>query len=239
MPESGITLPSGGPTLRSFLANNPEGNPREHQGLFLCDAQGRIIDTLTPSESPTTTTRGLAVAPIRPRRPVHMFVTTEITLATTVGVKELVTLWHPSTQTKEVRIFEIGVSFRVLHTAGTMGFELQFISGEAGTPGGATITPQALNRGDVASPLVVRQVVTAAPTVTGSVFQRAVFPLPSASAPVTSNDGFTIFEVNDTDMADAIFFRGSQAEGLRITANVAAALTTAPIMTLYVKYMEL
>lgn len=189
--------------------------------------------------SPAPTDKGLAVVPLVKHEPGYQVVTTEITSATTTGIKELLTLWHPNTLLKDAFILEIGINFRIVQTAGTFGFELQFISAENATPGGTTLTPQPFNRGDAASGLTVRQVVTGAPTVTGSIFQRATFPLPAAASPMVTFDGFIVFSCEDrVNYSDAIQLRNGQSEGLRISQDIAAALTTAPIFTAYAKYVE-
>jgi hypothetical protein len=171
-------------------------------------------------------------------RPAYQILSGEITSATTVGVKENLTLWHPATLAKKVLILEIGANIRVNQTAGTYGWELQFISAEAGTPGGTVVTPQPLNRGLAASGLTVRQVPTGAPTVAGSIFQRSSFPLPAAAAPMISQEGYILFRTVGPRLEDAIELRSGQAEGLRISQNVLAALTTAPIFSIWVKFLE-
>lgn len=170
------------------------------------------------------------------RKPSYQVVTGEITSALTVGVKENLTLWHPSSVEKDVLIVEIGVNLRVAQTAGTFAWELQFISAENATPGGTALTPQPLSHGDAASGLVARQVPTGAPTVSGEVFQRAAFPLPAAAAPWVGYDGFVLFRARD--LGEAIVLGNAQAEGLRITQNVIAALTTAPVFSIFARYIE-
>lgn len=209
-------------------------------GLPVQISDGTDIATVIPRDgSSASTDKGLAVVRLAAHRPFYQVVTTEITSATTTGVKENLTLWHPASVTKDVFIVEIGANVRVVQTAGTFGWELQFISAENGTPGGTTLTPQQLRRTDAASGLTVRQVPTGAPTATGAIFQKAAYPLPAAATPFTQPEAFIIYSASDRDeYSDAIQLQNGQAEGLRISQNVAAALTTAPIFTLYVKYVE-
>jgi hypothetical protein len=200
---------------------------------------GTDESTVIPRDiAPTSSDKGLAVVPLPPRLPTYQVVTSEITSATATGVKEILTLWHPNTLTKDVMITEIGVNTRVIHTAGTYGFEFQFISAENGTPGGTTITAQPLRLGDAASGLTIRQVVTGAPTTTGQIFQRAVFPLPAAATPLTGpgEEATILFRANAPE--EGITLRNGQNEGLRISQNIIATLTTAPIFTVYVRYIE-
>jgi hypothetical protein len=197
--------------------------------------QATIIPRGTAEAS---TDKGISVVPLAAKLPTYQVATTEITSATATGVKENLTLWHANTVTKDVFITEIGVSVRVVQTAGTFAWELQFISAENGTPGGTTITAQPLNLGDAASGLTIRQVVTGAPVVAGQIFQHAAFPLPAAATPFdgSSIEATILFKAESP--SEAITLRNGQSEGLRITQNIAATLTTAPIFTIYVRYIE-
>lgn len=202
---------------------------------------GDGVDTATiipRGTSPSPTDAGMAVVDLFGYRPTYQVVTTEITSATATGVKENLTLWHPNTVTKDVFILEIGVNTRVVQTAGTFAWELQFISAENATPGGTTITAQPLNLGDAASGLTIRQVPTGAPTPTGQVFQRAAYPLPAAATPFSgpSSEATILFQAITPD--DAIQLRSGVSEGLRITQNIAATLTAAPVFTIYARYIE-
>jgi hypothetical protein len=64
------------------------------------------------------------------------------------------------------------------------------------------------------------------------------FPLPAAATPFNgaSEEGTILFRAHDE--SEAIVLRNGQAEGLRITQNISATLTTAPIFTIYVRYIE-
>lgn len=190
--------------------------------------------------APTAADKGLCVVALSVARPSYQLCTTEITSATATGVKENLTLWHPSSLAKDVFIVEIGVNIRIMQTAGTFGWELQFISAENGTPGGTPLTPQPLDQSIGASGLTVRLVPTGAPTVAGQIFQRASFPLPAAASPLmASYDGVVLFRAKDlVDYSDAIRLKNAVAEGLRITQNIIATLTVAPVFTIYVRYIE-
>lgn len=226
-------------TLATNIPDITDRATRETGRVRLWD--GTDEATVIPRDSASTSTdKGLAVVKLSQHAPGYQVVTTEITSATTVGVKENLTLWHPAATAKNVYIVEIGANIRVVQSVGTFAWELQYISAENGTPGGTTITAQPLNLGDAASGLTTRQVPTGAPTVSGQIFQRASFPLPAAATPYTGGpEGFIIFRAEDRDnFTDAIQFRSGQAEGLRISQDVLAAITTAPVFTLYVKYVE-
>lgn len=202
-------------------------------------SDGTDVATVIPrGSSPTSSDKGLAVMPLYSGRPGYQVVSSEITSATATGVKENLTLWHPNTLAKDVFILEIGVNVRVVQTAGTFAWEMQYISAENGTPGGTTLTAQPLNLGSAASGLTIRQVPTGAPTTTGQIFQRASFPLPAAATPFDgpANMGTILYRAHEPD--DALQLRASQNEGLRITQNIIATLTTAPIFTVYVRYIE-
>lgn len=243
-PVSGtVTANAGTGTMAVSIATNTpdviDRATRETGRVRLWD--GTDEATIIPRDSASTSSdKGLAVVKLSQHAPGYQVVTTEITSATTTGVKENLTLWHPAASTKNVYIVEIGANLRVVQTAGTFAWELQYISAENGTPGGTILTVQPLNLADAASGLTVRQVPTGAPTTSGAIFQRASFPLPAAATPYTGGpEGFIVFRAEDRDnFTDAIQLRSGQAEGLRISQNVIAAITTAPIFTLYVKYVE-
>jgi hypothetical protein len=162
------------------------------------------------------------------------YVSGELTLATATGVQDLLTLWHPSASSVTVYVLAVNVYFRVLQTAGSLGFEGQFITAENGTPGGTTVNSQTLNRSGGAGALTARSQVTGAPTTTGNLILKRPFPLPAAAAPRPSE-----FPLVDTrSLADIPQLRGGQAEGLRLSANVAATLTTAPVCVIEVLTYE-
>jgi hypothetical protein len=155
----------------------------------------------------------------------------EITLATTTGIKELVTLFHPATEAKSYYVTFVEVFNSVAQTAGRAVFELQFITAEAGTPGGTQVTPQCISDRTASSAALVRSGVTAAPTTAGQVFARR------GSTGTTAFQPHRVFE--PTTFEDCIKLRGGQAEGIRFTANVMAAITGAPIYTVRVRWIEL
>lgn len=243
-PVSGSVNVANFPAIQpvSLATNTPDVTDRatrETGRVRLWD--GTDEATIIPRDSASTSTdKGLAVVKLSQHAPGYQTVTTEITSATTTGVKENLTLWHPAASLHNVYIVEIGANLRVVQTVGSFAWEVQYINAENATPGGTTLTGQPLNRGDAASDLIVRQVPTGAPTTTGQVFQRASFPLPAAATPYTGGpEGFIVFRAEDRDnFTDAIQLRSGQAEGLRITQNILAAITTAPVFTLYVKYVE-
>lgn len=167
--------------------------------------------------------------------PSYQVVSNEITSALTTGVKQNLSLFHPKSSKRDVLITEIGVNVRIVQTAGTFAWELDFISAENGTPGGTQRTPQPLNGGP-ASELVVREVVTGAPTGTGAKIQRASFPLPAAATPFVQPEGFIIFRAQDED--ERILLPAGADRGINVTQNVLAALTTAPVFSVYVRFIE-
>src|SRR3954447_16093500 len=74
-------------------------------GLPVQITDGTDVATVIPRDgSSASTDKGLAVVRLAAHRPFHQVVTTEITSATTVGVKENLTLWHPNTLLKDVFI---------------------------------------------------------------------------------------------------------------------------------------
>lgn len=186
---------------------------------------------------PTASDKGVCVVPLNVIRPSYQVVTTEITSATTVGVKQNLHLWHPASLAKDVFIVEIGVNTRIVQTAGTFAWELSFTSA-IGT-GGTTATPQQLNNADPASGVEARIVQTGGGTLKGQIFQRASQPLPAAATPWVGYDGIVIYRAKDLDdYSDAILLRNGIAEGLNIQQNVIAALTTAPIFSIYARWVE-
>ena len=189
---------------------------------------------------PTANDKGMCVVSLNVPRPAYQVVTGEITSGTAVAVANPLTIWHPVTLTKDVFITEIGVNVRIVQTAGTYAFELSFISAEAATPGGTTLTPQQLDRSQPASGLTVRQSPTGAPTLTGQIFQRAAQALPAAAVPQISNyDGIVVYRARDLDdYSDAILLRNGQAEGIVIRQNIITTLSTAPVFSVYARYVE-
>jgi hypothetical protein len=263
--ESFVQLPldGSGRKVRSFQ-QVVGANTVEHQGFVLCDSAGNIIDSL--NAAPAGTERALPVrqvgaAPSMPAsvgqkamaaslpvaiasdqsvldsiglpldQPVMSVATSaEITLPTTTGVKEVLTIWHPTAEAKSYYIFEVRFAVRVATSAGAANTELQYISAENGTPGGTALTPQAIYDRTVASNALVRQVVTGAPTVVGQIFQRKSF---TQNAPGYDHSVFAT-----TGFRDCIRLRGGVSEGLRISANVTSALTGAPILHAFARWIE-
>ncbi len=166
---------------------------------------------------------------------IYGFSTGEVTLAVGAGTQEILTIFKTAAVTEVVQLLELrwhpaGVPI----TAGRAAFGFQFITAEAATPGGTVITPQPMNRGNVLpANVTTRQVVTGVPTVTGQLFNRRPllsFPnvtgtMPGISQP-GSEDGQRIY---DAAKQGAIVLRGGQAEGIRVSLNVVAALTGAQI----------
>jgi hypothetical protein len=185
-----------------------------------------------------STDKGLAVVVLPARQPTYQCVTAEITSGTAIATAQNLTFFHPNTLAKDVFIVEIGVNVRIVQTAGTFGWELQFFTAEGGTPGGTALTPQPLNLGDAASGLTVRTSPTGAVTVAGQTFQRASFPLPAAATPFdgSSNHGTIIFRAETPE--EGITLRSGQAEGLLVRQNIIATLTTAPVFNIYARYIE-
>lgn len=188
---------------------------------------------------PSATDYGMAVVPLNIPRPSYQAVTGEITSGVAVATAQSLTLWHSATFVKDVFIIEIGANVGVQHTAGRFAFELQYIVAEAATPGGTQLSPQALDRGLAASGLTVRQ-LPAQPSNTGAVFQRAVQAPAAAATPQGTNyDGVVIYRAKDLDdYSDAIKLRNGVAEGLTVRQNIITALTTAPVFSVYARWVE-
>jgi hypothetical protein len=171
----------------------------------------------------------LVTAPGALRTGVHSFVSAELTLATTAGTKEMLTIWHPNTVSSELMLLDLrwqptGTPV----TAGRAYWEFQFISAENGTPGGTSITAAQLNRGNsLSGSVAIRQGVTGAPTTTGPIFERRPlihFPQPASSGDVPGEMDSRLW---DYRVQGAIVMRASTSEGLRVTLFVASALTGA------------
>lgn len=188
---------------------------------------------------PSATDYGMAVVPLNIPRPSYQAVTGEITSGVAVATAQLMTVWHPSNLAKDAFIIEIGANVGVQHTAGRFSFDLQYISAENATPGGTTVTAQPLDRALSVSGLVVRQ-APAAPTTIGQVFQRAAQGPATAATPQGTNyDGVVIYRAKDlNDYSDAIKLRNGVAEGLTVRQNIITALTTAPVFSVYARWVE-
>lgn len=186
---------------------------------------------------PSSADKGLCVVSLNQPRPSYQAVTTEITSGTAVAVARSLSIWHPAALAKDVYILEIGANVGVQHTAGRFAFELTFISAESAT--GTAVTAQQLDRSQPASGLSIRQAVTAE-TATGAIFQRAVQGPSAAATPQGTNyDGVVIYRAKDLDdYSDAILLRNGQAEGLLVRQNILATLTTAPIFSVYARWVE-
>lgn len=186
---------------------------------------------------PTAADKGICVVPLNQPRPAYQAVTAEITSGTAIAVARPLQIWHPATLAKDVYILEIGANVGVSHTAGRFAFELSFVSAESAT--GNVVTAQPLDRGQPASGLSLRSVATAE-TLTGAVFQRAVQGPSAAATPQGTNyDGVVIYRAKDLDdYSDAILLRNGVAEGLLVRQNILATLTTAPIFSVYVRWVE-
>lgn len=163
---------------------------------------------------------------------IYSFSTGELTLATATGTKEMLTVFHTSSDANNIQLLELrwhptGTAI----TAGRAIWEYQYITAENGTPGGTSITPQPMHRGNTfPANINIRQGVTGAPTTTGQVFgRRSAINMPVAAnqvilAQLDSESGARIW---DAAKQGACFLRGGTAEGVRVTLNILATLTGA------------
>ncbi len=118
--------------------------------------------------------------------------------ATNNSTSSLAYLWHPSAVTKTYKIWRIVVSTNNLGSTSQLMFKVARITAEAGTPGGTSLTPVALNGGS-ASGSVFRFQATGAPTrvspevltrlAVGSAFSTSVMDFPNNISPLTCRAG--------------------------------------------------
>lgn len=193
---------------------------------------------LTRETTASATDVGIAVYPLKVSRPAYQYVSSMITLPVAASsLFQAVTLWHPSASAKDVFIIELGVNYRSVQTAGTSAWNLQFTSTDGA--GGQVHTAQGLDRGDAQSSIIARFTPTSAPSVVGFPIQNALFPLPAAASPMVTFDSYNLFRAKDLDSySDAIKLRASTPEGLMIGHSILAALTTAPVVNIYARWIE-
>lgn len=161
--------------------------------------------------------------------------TTEVTLALTVGVNRIMSLWKPAALTKNVYINKITLYFKATHTAGTGLYTMAFITADSVTGTALNIAP--VNRGATPSTLLARQAPTAS-TLEATV--RPLFAFTKALAATTGSplDAMVPVYTGERDKHERITLRSGQAEGLLIYQNVTAALTGAPIVACEIEWEE-
>jgi hypothetical protein len=214
----------------------------ESQAVVLVeDGTDNVVTVVQRGTVPGAGSRGLCVIPLNVQRPAYQVVTPEITSGTTVAVARPLQLWHPATLAKDVFILEIGANIGVQHAAGRFAFEIEFITAESATGTVITTNAQQVNRGDPATGLTIRHSVTGETAAAAGVFQRAVQApfTQSTNTAGTNYDGVVIYRAKDLDdYSDALLLRNGQAEGILVRENILSALTTAPIFSVYARWVE-
>ncbi len=148
---------------------------------------------------------------------------------TSVAVKSVAYLWHPSTNTKRVELRKVIVSYGGGAGTGHLLLRALRITGVSGTPGGTAITPVALEGTDSTS-LTVLAGATGAPTraTTGDYF--------TLFCAATSAD---TYEWTLPSRGKPIVLRASVSEGIEVVADVRVALTTEVKVTVGFDWMEI
>lgn len=163
-----------------------------------------------------TTTNPLFTQHAHEQRATFAAVAGPVATGTAAAVKSIAYLWHPSTSTKRVEIRRILVAYAAGGTTGHALIRGIKITAEAGSPGGSTVTPTALDGADSTS-LQVRTAPTNAPTrLTSS----------DAFAFVIGGASSGSYEWVAGKHGKPIVLRASTNEGIEIAVDIRAALGT-------------
>ena len=165
--------------------------------------------------------------------PTYRAFTSEITISTAIARTSMVTIWHPSTATVTCRITKINLHSRISHTAGNWHVKTCFITGENTTPGGTSLTSQPVNRGSVASALIVRQ-SPAVPTRLTPLLDDYT----KMAAALTGGLPDAMFPLYRAEDAEPITLRSGVAEGIEVSSDVIATLTGSPIVVIGLEWTE-
>jgi hypothetical protein len=131
-------------------------------------------------------------------------------------------LFHPSANTKRVKIFKIFLSWSGNAGNNAVSFRGAFITAENGAPGGTVQTINPLDRADAASTLTFRTGATGAPVrVAGDLFSVAII------GGNTSQSNATLFDASV--FGKPIVLRAGVSEGFEVrdvigSSNIASAL---------------
>jgi hypothetical protein len=204
------------------------------------DGTDNVAALVQRGSLPASTDYGVLVMPMATDRPSYQVVTAEITAGTSTGITRPLQLWHPATLAKDVFVFEIGANIGVPQTAGRFAFELEFVTAESATGSLITANVQQGNRGDPATGMTIRQSVTAETAAAAGVFQRAAQAPASSTVQSSVNyDGVVIYRAKDlANYSDALTLRNGVAEGILVRHNILSTLTTAPVYSVYARWIE-
>lgn len=236
-----IQLPADGVGKKndavSYTSPNGSDGTVYSPANVITDSDGTLLELASQRVVQDKTNTAIPTESIVPIRPTFQVALPEITLATTTGVKEIATIFKNATPDVDIHISEILLTVRTATTAGGSNVEVQFISAENGTPGGTSVVANIMGLHDRSATSTlgsngnVRSAVTGAPTTAGQVFIRRGL--------IQNALAYEVPVFKATSLQECIRLRPLFADGLRITANTASALTGAPIITGYIRWIEL
>lgn len=168
--------------------------------------------TILPNRTqPATTEKSLATVDMPFRMPTYHTTTIAIAPAITVGVKELLAIWHAAAGTKDIYITEISVAGLVT-TAGTAGRSAIRVSTITTAPTGGTEEAKVDLTGAGASDMTnTMRVKTGGGTIGSTFIRKGVW---STSQAVNSRVSEALFKVDD--LRNAIILRQGSASGISI-----------------------
>jgi hypothetical protein len=151
---------------------------------------------------------------------------TGILLGTTTSV---IYLFHPSTESKSYQVKRILISATGGTGTATYSIRADFITAQAGTPGGTLVTPQPLNRSDIASNAIVR-INANAPTRLGN---------DPWSICLVPGNNFVFDLASNIYDGKAITLRGGISEGIEVRIVIGGlALLTASRVSAALEWVE-
>lgn len=209
------------PSAASLHATAAQGAPAAHASrwpVVLSDgaaAQG-------------TTSNPLFTGRIRDESATFAAASGLVLTGTTVAMKSIAYLWHPSGNNKRVEVRRIGVSFGAGAGAGVVVFRALRITAVNVSPGGSALTPVALDGSDSTS-LVLQSNATNAPS------RAATADYFSVVAPGALADRH---EWTLTPHGKPIVLRASVAEGIEVAADVKSGITTQMQVTAWFEWVE-
>jgi len=190
-------------------------------------SDGTDVATVLPVRSlPATTEKALTTIELPTRLATYQCVTAEVAPAITIGVKELLTFFHPAAVTQDAYIVEIVVSILVT-TASTTGGRTNvevFKSTSAGT-GGTNLAAADVGGGLGTSAIItnaaanVMQVKTGGGALGTALIRQGV---EHATQPLGSQR-FEVFKASS--VGNGIILRGGSADGINIQVNRVVAHT--------------
>jgi hypothetical protein len=190
-------------------------------------SDGTDTATVLPVRTqPATTEKVLVTSELPARMATYQCVTAEVAPAITIGIKELLTFFHPAAVTVDVYIVEIVVSILVT-TASTTGgrTNVEVLKSTSAGTGGTNLAAADVGGGLGTSAVItnaaanVMQVKTGGGALGTALIRQGV---EHATQPLGSQR-FEIFKASSLD--NGIIMRGGSADGINIQVNRVAGHT--------------